>query len=125
MNLVLIACLGAAGALSRYGLDRLIEGGTTLFPVATFLTNILGSFFIGTLYVLGTEKNLISPELGLGLTAGFLASFTTFSSYALQTVLLAEQRNYILALTYFTLSPLIAFIATWLGANSTRLFLDA
>ena len=122
MRVVLfVGFFGAIGAVSRFGMDRFFSSFVaTEVPVATLLANVSGSFLMGVLYVLGAERNFLPADVSLALGVGFLGSFTTFSSYSVQTLLLVEQRSYALAVGYFLLSPLLGLCAAWLGASSVR-----
>lgn len=86
----LLIALGAIfGANARYlvGLwaaDRLGPD----FPYGTLIVNISGSFALGLLFALTTERLTISPELRLLLATGFLGAYTTFSSYTFESVAL-------------------------------------
>ena len=72
---------GAVGALSRYAVGRAIEGRA----IDTVLVNVAGSFLLGVTLGLGID----GPAL-LAVAVGFCGAFTTFSSFAVDTVRLAE-----------------------------------
>jgi CrcB protein len=72
---------GAVGALSRYALGSTIERRLG----DTFVVNIVGSFLIGV--VLGLD---VGGPAALALAVGFCGAFTTFSSFAVETVRLVE-----------------------------------
>jgi CrcB protein len=87
----LIAVFGAAGAVSRYALDGWISDLTHgQFPWGTFVINVLGAFALGLLVALTTERLLPHPHWRVAIGIGFLGSFTTFSTYAYESVKLAE-----------------------------------
>jgi len=87
----LIAVSGAAGAVSRYALDGWISDLTHgQFPWGTFVINVLGAFALGLLVALTTERLLPHPHWRVAIGIGFLGSFTTFSTYAYESVKLAE-----------------------------------
>ena len=82
-----IACGGAAGALSRW----MLAGGVQRwlgreFPWGTLAVNVLGSFALGLFAVIAIERFDFGPALRLGILVGFLGAFTTFSTFALDTV---------------------------------------
>ncbi len=89
-----LAISGAAivGANLRYLLSRLaaFELGS-LFPYGTLFINVVGSVFVGFFIIWTTERALVDPRWRLLVVVGFCGSFTTFSSYAFETVAYFEQ----------------------------------
>ncbi len=117
-----IALGGAAGALSRFGLMNLVASllGNRL-PWGTLLVNISGSLLIGVLYVLVSEKMLLSADARALLMVGFLGAFTTFSTFSLDTMLLIQQGWLLQAIGYMLTSVMVCVLATWLGMALARL----
>ncbi|MDF2628753.1 MAG: putative transrane protein [Symbiobacteriaceae bacterium] len=86
-----VGLAGAAGALSRYLLGLLIQGfWPSPMPWGTLVINLTGSFLLGLLTGLGLHRGLIPPAWRIPLTTGFIGAYTTFSTWAVDTVLLAE-----------------------------------
>jgi CrcB protein len=82
-----VALLGAVGALARFHLDAFVQRRTTVdFPAGTLTVNVAGSFLLGLL----TGLSLASDTM-LVLGTGLLGSFTTFSTWMLETHRLAEE----------------------------------
>lgn len=99
LKIVLIAGFGAAGALSRYGIDSWVAGiSESDFPWSTLIVNVAGSFLLGVLIAVTTERLLLDHNWRVALGIGFLSSFTTFSTYTYDTVRLAEDSAWALAL---------------------------
>lgn len=90
MTYLLIALFGAAGAVSRYAVDSWASGAGTQFPIGTMTVNVLGAFALGVLIALTTERLVDDENWRLALGVGFLGSFTTFSTYAYETIRLTE-----------------------------------
>lgn len=91
MRFLLVAGFGAAGAVSRYAVDLLVGGmNDGRFPWGTLTVNVVGCFALGVLVALTTEKVLVDPNWRIALGVGFLGAFTTFSTYAVESVRLAE-----------------------------------
>lgn len=88
---VAIAVAGALGALVRYWLDGVVSrrtGGG--FPWGTFAVNVTGSFLLGLVFTLLTQRYHVDPWLRSGVTIGFLGAYTTFSTLSLETYRLFE-----------------------------------
>ncbi len=90
-SILLVAVGGAFGATARWGLGSLVTHwfGARL-PWATVAVNVLGSMLFGVLWALTENRMPISATLRLALLTGFLGAFTTFSTFAFETVQLAQ-----------------------------------
>lgn len=92
VQIVLVGCAGALGALSRYLLGHVVAafmGTGTKFPYGTLLINITGSFFIGLLFSL-TARHLLTSNVQAILATGFLGGYTTFSTMSWEAVQLTR-----------------------------------
>lgn len=87
-----IALGAAAGANARYlvGLWAADRFGAA-FPAGTLVVNVTGSLMLGVLYALAGSRLDISPELRLLAAVGFLGSYTTFSSYTVESLALLQE----------------------------------
>ncbi|APJ02676.1 fluoride efflux transporter CrcB [Silvanigrella aquatica] len=123
MEIIYIGVFGIIGVFCRYFFVTLME---KLFhiqlPLDIFTINVIGSFLIGIIYVLGIEKAHLSQELRLGIMVGFLGGFTTFSSFSLDAVKLFESAKYLQCFLYSFLSPTLGILATFLGIFLARKF---
>ncbi len=93
----MLALAGGMGALSRYGLAGLVQrlaGGN--FPVGTFCVNIFGCFLFG--FVWGVLETRLGPQFRVVVLTGFMGAFTTFSTYAFESLSLAQHGQWTLAL---------------------------
>ncbi len=117
-HLLMIAMAGALGALCRYGLVNLMGGRT--FPWGTFVVNVLGSLAMGVLYVLVLEKAVLSPDMKPLLMTGFLGAFTTFSAFSLESWMLMDRGEPILAFAYILGSVILSLMALCVGILLTR-----
>ena len=123
--LLMVAIGGAIGAVARQQSNQFIMrifGGE--FPIGTIFVNIFGSFIMGLLFELFTSKITISYEWRTLIFTGVLASFTTFSSFALDVVLLAERNEYLSALIYIGGSVFLSIGFLFLGLLAMRGFLS-
>lgn len=89
------------------------------FPYGTMLVNLTGSFLLGLLVSLTFEHFIIDPRLRILLTIGFLGSYTTFSTFAYESVTLITQGQWGLGLFNLLgstlLGVLFAALGIWLG----------
>ncbi|MFP5224780.1 MAG: fluoride efflux transporter CrcB [Actinomycetota bacterium] len=122
MTVLAIGIGGALGALARYGVDLSVARRTeALFPWATLAVNVSGSFALGLLFVLLIEDGT-GPDWLRGLLAtGFLGAFTTFSTFSVQTVALAERGHSALAIGYIFASVLLGVFAAGAAILATRI----
>lgn len=114
--LIFIAIGGAAGAVLRYGASlsvySLLGRG---FPYGTLFVNVSGSLLMGLLSVMMLERFNIGPEWRAAVLVGVLGSFTTFSTFSIETLNLLEQGDVMRAMTNIVLSVLVCLAAVWFG----------
>jgi len=120
-GLLAVALGGACGALLRYGVSNGVHGLLgRAFPYGTLTVNVVGSLLMGLLYVHLLERSALGPEWRLGLLVGVLGAFTTFSSFALETLALVEQGEPLRALVNILASVATCLVACWLGLQLGR-----
>ena len=100
MRVALIAVLGAAGALSRYGIGQAL--GERDVPVATLLINVTGSFLLGLLVSWGATR--FGGDVRAALGIGFLGAYTTFSTFTVDATLLTDDGRAGVATAYVLVS---------------------
>ncbi|MFA5257562.1 MAG: fluoride efflux transporter CrcB [Opitutales bacterium] len=114
----LIALGCAAGGLSRFALSGIIASrfGDT-FPWGTMAVNVLGSFVIGFFATLtGPDgRILVGGNTRQFVMTGFLGGFTTYSSFSLQTLSLAQEGEFISAGSNAVGTLVLCLFAVWLG----------
>ena len=87
-----ISIAAILGANLRYLLSRVASRELgPVFPFGTLIINIVGSFIVGLFVIWTTERVLVDPRWRLLVVVGFCGSFTTFSSYAFETMSFFEQ----------------------------------
>jgi CrcB protein len=114
--LVVLAGAGLGG-LARYAAGTWIMskyGGR--FPLGTFVINISGSFLIGVLMTLLTERLQPHPNWRLFLVVGILGGYTTFSSFEYETYQTVRDGERWMGLIYVAGSVLLGYAGVWLGA---------
>lgn len=116
-NAPIAVCLGAIpGALTRYYLTLMFSHWLgASFPFGTFFINISGALLMGFFATLALEHVIVSAELKLLITTGFLGSYTTFSTYALDTFILLRGKDKAKALFYWAGSVVLGGIGLEIG----------
>lgn len=118
MEKYFIVLAGAGlGGLARYLLGTWVMtryGGR--FPLGTLAVNLLGSFLIGALMTVFTERGQPHPNWRLFLVVGVLGGFTTFSSFEYETFQALRGGAVPLGLIYAAASVVAGYFAVWLGA---------
>ncbi|MGH6958033.1 MAG: fluoride efflux transporter CrcB [Caulobacteraceae bacterium] len=113
-----VALGGALGSMARFGCSSLIAGvaGET-FPLGTLVINIVGSFVIGFFGALtGPDGRLIvSGDIRQFVMVGVCGGYTTFSSFSLQTLTLAQEGEFLRAGLNVVASVALCLLAVWLG----------
>ena len=116
LQILAIAGGGALGALGRFwmstGVHRLLGRD---FPWGTLTVNILGSFLMGLLFVLLTERLALGPEVRAAILVGLLGAFTTFSTFSIETLALIEEGYLTRAFLNMGASLLLCLLACWAG----------
>ncbi len=116
-----IAIGGALGCWARFAQTNLVQAvyGRD-FPFATMSINVIGSFLMGFLFIETLERLTLSPALRTGILTGVLGGYTTFSTFEMETLLLAEGGELLKAALYVVLSVGLGFAAAFGGAYIAR-----
>lgn len=118
---LLVLAGGGAGSLARYlaGAAILHRFGTR-YPLGTLVVNVSGSFLIGLLMTLLTDRLVHSANLRLLLVVGFLGGYTTFSSFEWETYFAVQTGARWIGLANVVGSVTLGYAAVWLGATLGR-----
>lgn len=114
MSALGVALAGAAGSLARYGIGTWLARGGSKWPLATFAVNVLGSFLIGLVLAVATARG-VDPRWRVVLTAGFLGGFTTFSAFAYEATILAEEQSLWRSAVYVGATVIVGLLACAAG----------
>ena len=121
MNFVVVALGAIFGANLRYILSRLAARLIgPVFPYGTLIINVAGSFFVGWFMIWTTERVLVDPRWRLLIVIGFCGGFTTFSSYAFETMAYFEQGQWALMATNIIANNLLSLVAALAGMALAR-----
>jgi len=114
---------GFLGANARYFMGRaIIERFGSAFPWGTLTVNVIGSLLIGLIMEFLGQRLIADPAYRLFLVVGFLGGFTTFSSFAFETVTLLHDDKFARAGAYIVASNVAAIAACIIGMWLVRRF---
>ena len=120
-HLLFIGVGGFAGAVTRYLVDgRLQDLAGTAFPWGTLTVNLVGSLLVGFLFALIVERAALASELRGPLMIGFIGSFTTFSTWALESWRMVEDGAWAYAGLNLVGSVLLGLVAVIIGITVGR-----
>jgi CrcB protein len=120
-NFLAISSAAIVGANLRYLLSRIAARLLgPVFPYGTLFINIVGSFIVGFFIVWTTERVLIDPRWRLLVVIGFCGSFTTFSSFAFETMAYFEQGQWGLMVVNILSNNLLCLGAALAGMSLGR-----
>jgi CrcB protein len=122
MKYPLILLGGGVGSLSRYLIgSAIVTRYGTRFPiVGTMTINITGSFLIGLLMTLITERYRANSNLHPLLVIGFLGGYTTFSSFEWETYSVIRDGGFWIGIFNVVGSVTLGYAAVWVGALLAR-----
>jgi CrcB protein len=116
MQTWLLSLPGAFGACLRFGIAELMAWLLGRhFPYGTLVVNVVGSFIMGIAFALISHGHVVEHPLKPLLMVGILGALTTFSSFALDTVVLAQQGAYLKALLNIGLNLFLCLAMVVLG----------
>ena len=117
IRIVLVGAGSLVGGVLRYGLSTWVHRvlDNPWFPYGTLAVNVLGCLVIGFLAGLAETRTAFTSEARLFLFVGILGGFTTFSSFALETVSLARDTQNVAALMNIGLQLILGLLAVWIG----------
>jgi CrcB protein len=121
VKILSVAVGGAFGAVARHLVNASPLARTfDNFPLPTFLINVSGSFLIGFLLILLTDRFAASENIRLAVIVGFLGAFTTFSTLEMEIFDLSKERFLGTAMLYMFLSLAAGFVAVSAGVALAR-----
>jgi CrcB protein len=117
-----IGLAGAIGAFLRYAVGLLVPfDGSLSFPYTTLLINWLGCFFLGWFLTAADYRISLKPLFKVGVSTGLIGSFTTFSTFSVETLrLVVEHDRWGAAVIYVLLSVWGGLGMVWAGCRTAR-----
>lgn len=116
LNYAMIGLGGALGAMARHGMNTgVMAFAKTPFPYGILCVNVLGSFLIGFCAAAFVSLGDPGRNMQLFIVTGFLGGFTTFSTFSLDVVTLAQRGDISGALVYTLASVVLSIVAVLAG----------
>ena len=118
----LVISIGAIfGANARWVISRFAARIISpVFPYGTLFINLTGGFVVGFFMIWSSERVLLDPRWRLLVVVGFCGAFTTFSSFAFETMAYFQQGQWIMMLANFISNNLLCLGAALAGMAVAR-----
>ncbi len=123
IQLIYVASGGAVGAVLRYLTSNFYKFYFPNFPIGTLFINFIGSFLIGILASNLESRGTSYIFIKYFLIIGILGSFTTFSTFSLETIQLVNDKKLFLSLVYIFLSISLCILGAFFGFNINKIWL--
>ena len=121
LNFLAISLGAIVGANARYVISRYAARILRpVFPYGTLVINVVGSLIVGFFIIWSSERALVDPRWRLLVVIGFCGGFTTFSSYAFETMAYFEQGQWLLMTTNILTNNLLCLLAVVAGMALAR-----
>jgi fluoride exporter len=121
LKYVMVGVGGALGSILRFWLGSYIgERMGTRFPYGTLVINVTGSFLIGLVFAILTDRTPWSPNWRYLIPIGFIGGYTTFSSFEFEAFRSIQDGQLGLGILYIAVSVVVGFIAVWGGMVAGR-----
>jgi fluoride exporter len=121
LRFLLVLVGGAIGSLARYTATvAIVERFGSRFPIATMTINVTGSFLIGLIMTLITERFPGDLNWRPLLVTGFLGGYTTFSSFEWETYAAVRHGGFWIGVFNVVGSVGLGYCAVWLGSALVR-----
>lgn len=122
MKYLMIGIGGFLGSIARFWLGSYIDAKMgSRFPFGTLVINCTGSFAVGFIVTVLGEHAHWSPNWRYLIPIGFIAAYTTFSTFEYETFRVMQSGALLLAFLNVAVSVIVGFFAVWLGIVAGRL----
>jgi len=121
-QIVIVGAGGFVGSALRFVVSGWTQrlAATGGFPFGTLAVNVIGCLLIGLLGGLAEYRQVLEPGQRLFLMVGILGGFTTFSTFAYETLSLAQDAEFVKAVANTMLQVVLGFAAAFLGMAAAR-----
>lgn len=115
LNCFFVGLGGFVGSILRYLISLIPVKEGTVFPIQTFVINIIGAFCIGLIVSLFSKYTTLDQRWLLFLKVGLCGGFTTFSTFSMESLNLFQTNHIFLAILYIFLSVVLCIAAVFAG----------
>ena len=115
LSILVIFCGAGLGAVLRAGFNFLTVSAASTLPLGTFISNMVGGYFVGLAVAFFGNNPQLSPEWRLLVVTGFLGGLTTFSSFSAEVVAFIQRGELTWALGTALLNLVGSILLTFLG----------
>jgi CrcB protein len=115
LSILAIFCGAGLGALLRAGFNFLTVNAAATIPLGTFISNMVGGYFVGLAVAFFGNNPQLSPEWRLLVITGFLGGLTTFSSFSAEVVAFIQRGELTWALGTALLNLVGSIVLTFCG----------
>ena len=121
-QIFIVGAGGFIGSILRFMISGWVQrlAITGVFPYGTLVVNVLGCFLIGVLGGLAEHRQVLEPGQRLFLMIGVLGGFTTFSTFAFETLSLVQDAEVLKGMVNTLLQVILGFAAAFAGFVGTR-----
>jgi fluoride exporter len=120
-DILVISAGAVVGANARWVISRFLARAVSpSFPYGTLFINVTGSFVVGFFMIWASERVLLDPRWRLLVVVGFCGAFTTFSSFAFETMAYFEQGQWLMMMTNFISNNLLCLGGALAGMALAR-----
>ncbi|HHY73359.1 MAG TPA: fluoride efflux transporter CrcB [Bacillus bacterium] len=116
MQVILVMIGGFFGAIARFSVGEWFHSAD-VFPFATLFVNLVGCFLLGWFLTFMKQRKKIWPRLTLFIGTGFIGSFTTFSTFSVETIQLFENDHVLLGAFYVIASIIFGLLLAFIGSK--------
>lgn len=113
LNCIIVGIGGFIGSICRYLIGLIPLKAENGFPIKTFAINIAGAFLLGLITAIVARNKSINPQIILMLKVGICGGFTTFSTFAYESVDLMKNGNIAVAFFYMAVSVILGVFAVF------------